>query len=689
MNSLGVGNAEHLYGDWARILDLYPDGVLIVDAPGRVIWANPAAQRILGLTQTELVGRLKSELPLQLYTLAGEPLALEQFPSRIVVRTGRAVQDIRFAVERSDGMAFVDASAAPFALAADGTIERVIVSLHDITERVGEQEERAMLVLALDAERARLRTVIDHVPVGVLLAEAPSGRIILASPLVERLLGHAVYYAPDVSAYGAYQVLHADGRAYAPEEQPLARALRGERIEAEEVLYRRGDGRVVWLRASAEPIRERDGQVIGAVLAFHDIERDKRAGHAQQLVAEASRILATSLDYQTTLDSVARLAVPDLADACLLDLLDDEGAPQRLGIACVDAEAERRLRQMTQRWGVSPDPQRNLILEVIRLEEPRLVSELDDAMLRRYSTTESQYEALASLPFRSAMILPLVARGRAFGAISFGAGRDRRPYDLDDLTVARDLADRAALAIDNARLYHEAQAASESKSNFIGVLSHEFRTPLTAIVGYADLLDSGVGGQLAPRQLDFVKPIRASAWHLSQLIDEILTFSRLEAGREEVQRTMTDLTASVREVADILEPVAASKGLRLMIDVPSQPVPARTDAAKIRQILLNLLNNAIKFTAAGTVTVRVRSESGRAVLEVVDTGIGIPAEHHERIFERFWQVEQGPTRRAQGTGLGLAIVRRLTKLLEGEVTVISAPGEGSTFNVWLPVDGDS
>ncbi len=492
-----------------------------------------------------------------------------------------------------------------------------------------------------------------------------------------------------MSAYGAYQVLHADGRAYAPEEQPLARALRGERIEAEEVLYRRGDGRVVWLRASAEPIRERDGQVIGAVLAFHDIERDKRAGHAQQLVAEASRILATSLDYQTTLDSVARLAVPDLADACLLDLLDDEGAPQRLGIACVDAEAERRLRQMTQRWGVSPDPQRNLILEVIRLEEPRLVSELDDAMLRRYSTTESQYEALASLPFRSAMILPLVARGRAFGAISFGAGRDRRPYDLDDLTVARDLADRAALAIDNARLYHEAQAASESKSNFIGVLSHEFRTPLTAIVGYADLLDSGVGGQLAPRQLDFVKPIRASAWHLSQLIDEILTFSRLEAGREEVQRTMTDLTASVREVADILEPVAASKGLRLMIDVPSQPVPARTDAAKIRQILLNLLNNAIKFTAAGTVTVRVRSESGRAVLEVVDTGIGIPAEHHERIFERFWQVEQGPTRRAQGTGLGLAIVRRLTKLLEGEVTVISAPGEGSTFNVWLPVDGDS
>jgi signal transduction histidine kinase len=216
-------------------------------------------------------------------------------------------------------------------------------------------------------------------------------------------------------------------------------------------------------------------------------------------------------------------------------------------------------------------------------------------------------------------------------------------------------------------------------------MSHELRTPLNAVLGYTNLLESGIPEPLSEPVLKYVRRVSLSSRHLSQLIEEILAFSRLEAGRETVSPEPVDVGEVVREVEAIVEPLALEKGLRLEVNA-AEPSPAlRTDPRKLRQILLNLLGNAIKFTGEGGITFTTRAEGGDVLFCVRDTGIGIPPEHLERIFEPFWQVEQGTTRLAQGTGLGLTVSRRLAHLLGGTLRAESTPGKGATFILRLPL----
>jgi signal transduction histidine kinase len=217
-------------------------------------------------------------------------------------------------------------------------------------------------------------------------------------------------------------------------------------------------------------------------------------------------------------------------------------------------------------------------------------------------------------------------------------------------------------------------------------MSHELRTPLTAVIGYADLLASETSGQLSPKQAEQVGRIRASAWHLVSIIDEILTFARVEAGREQVRRERLDAVEIARAACELLEPQARARGLELHADIPPGPLWIRSDPGKLRQILLNLLGNAVKFTDEGGVflTVSPEGDDGLA-FSVRDTGPGIPPEHVERIFEPFTQADQSATRLKGGTGLGLAVSRSLARLLGGDVTVESTLGVGSTFTLRLPV----
>lgn len=231
----------------------------------------------------------------------------------------------------------------------------------------------------------------------------------------------------------------------------------------------------------------------------------------------------------------------------------------------------------------------------------------------------------------------------------------------------------------------EAESANGAKSDFLAVMSHELRTPLSAIMGYQELLADGITGPINEQQGQQLGRIKASARHLLSLIDEILTFTRIDAGREEVTIERASLATLLEPAAEIVEPLARARGLHIEVMLPPQSIVVETDPMKVRQMLVNLLSNAVKFTDRGRIILSGDQAGDQLVITVQDTGIGINPDHLERIFEPFWQVEQKATRRAGGTGLGLTVTRRLALLLGGDVTVKSEPGEGTTFTICLPL----
>jgi PAS domain S-box-containing protein len=256
--------------------------------------------------------------------------------------------------------------------------------------------------------------------------------------------------------------------------------------------------------------------------------------------------------------------------------------------------------------------------------------------------------------------------------------------------VIQDLTDRKE-AEEALRVAKEAaEQASQAKSQFLAVMSHELRTPLTGVIGFADLMSTGLLGSISDSQRDALARIKASSWYLVSIIEEILTLSRTEAGKEEVAQEEVDVAAIARDVAAIVEPQANTQGLVMERLDAEGPAVIVADPGKVRQILINLVGNAVKFTPSGRVTVQVdRSDDETLLIHVRDTGTGIAPEDRERIFEPFTQVDSAHMPSGSGTGLGLAICRRLARLLGGDVTLVSAVGEGSTFTLRLPRAGVS
>ena len=422
-------------------------------------------------------------------------------------------------------------------------------------------------------------------------------------------------------------------------------------------------------------------------------------------LAETSRCLAGSLDYETTLATGAGLALPHFGTWCMVDVVEPDDTIRRVAVIHPDAEKQRTARE----FYANHPPGRDDPLgapRVIRTRESEFVLAYDDVL---ESIAEEEHRSLLQdLGAQSFLTVPMCARGRTLGAITF-VSDTRRQYDPADLLLAEDLGRRCAMAVDNARLYaasqearraatltaeraeellaeanlarYEAAAAEHAKTTFLSTISHEFRTPLTAVQGFADLLADGE--PITDAQRRQVGRIRTASDHLLGLIEEILTFARQQAGRSELRLREADLARVVRDVSAIVEPLAAAKGLILVLDIPVGPIPSCTDVGKLRQIILNLAANAVKFTEAGEVRMELEATDRSVLLRVADTGIGIPAEHAEHVFDAFWQVDQTDGR-VGGTGLGLAVTQQLAGLLEGEVQLEAASGGGSVFTLCLP-----
>jgi PAS domain S-box-containing protein len=431
----------------------------------------------------------------------------------------------------------------------------------------------------------------------------------------------------------------------------------------------------LWLALNVNPSRD------GLSISLRDVTERYRTQHAERLLAEAGRILAESLDYEATLPRVARVLVSGLVDVCSIDLVEN-GRILPLVVVTKDAEKEEAigaLRRLRRQRRVPLEP-----VGELRAGKPFYLPEVTEGALCAVIPNPEERRLVMGMELASLMLVPLVARGRLLGVLTVSTARGSRRLDPADLALVEELARRVAFVIDNAQLYEAALAASRAKSDFLAVVSHELRTPLNAIAACADLLEAEVVGPLNERQREQIERIEANADRLAHLINAILTFSRTESEQEKVRVEIVELASLCHDAVAAIVPQATAKGLRIRAELPEKTLAVRTDPLVVQRILLNLLGNAVHFTDEGEILLRGSVEGEMLILEVQDTGIGIPAESLELIFEPFWQLEGGLTRRTGGTGLGLPIARRLIRLLGGDIVARSEVGQGSTFTVRLP-----
>lgn len=665
-----------------------------------------------------------------------------------------------------------------------------------------------------------------------------------------------------------------------------------------EYRLRRFDGEYRWILATDTPRFLPDGGFAGYIGSGIDITERKRSEEAQRFLAEASSVLATSLDYQVILENLARMTVPYLADYCIVDILQDDQSLQQVAVAHLQPAKAELVQELRRRHPFDPELDYG-VARVLKTGQPEMETHITEEVLEGYAQDAEHLRQLRELGPKSYIVVPLTARERILGAISFIFSESGRTYTAANLTVAEDLARRAALAVDNARLYRKAQEigdnlrraiivlgeqqqqlralqqltnllnqrltdlpgllqlmveavcnaipkaefglialynrernsleltaatgtdnlsgaswfdiqegvfgqvfatgesqlihnqvaeplnpatrvasccvvpiqsvqagrfgilavgnwtnsqafneeerilmiafgeqaaialsnaqlinaleerearlatqneilaqqnrelehqrqqiqlqnlklieATQLKSQFLATMSHELRTPMNAITGFSQLLLRQRHNGLDPKQVDMVERILNNGKNLLTLINDILDLSKIEAGRMELNLENFDLQQLISETVAELQSLADQKGLNLQVQGGLKNPQIHNDRLRLRQILVNLISNAIKFTETGGITLYLQEpQTDQIEIQVQDTGIGIDKNHLRHIFNEFWQADQTTTRRHAGTGLGLAITARLLRMMSGNISVESEVGRGSTFRIQFP-----
>ena len=436
--------------------------------------------------------------------------------------------------------------------------------------------------------------------------------------------------------------------------------------------------------------------------------------HAQRVSAQAefARVLAeVGVELQPLFDTLTRYVGRLMGDTATVALLSEDR--QQIETKAVYHATPELLALLHELFTSTPYPvTEGMAGQVIRTGQALLLANLTPTQAR-WQLRSSFQAYLDTCNIASMLIVPLRARGRILGTLGVSRDQPGRPYSADDQAFLQDLADRAGLAIENARLFHAAQIAradadraNRAKSEFLASMSHELRTPLNAILGFTGTLLMRLPGPLNPDQERQLTTVKTSAQHLLALINDILDLAKIEAGKVELAREPVVCQAVLSEVAASLQPLALQKGLGFMLSMPDAPLTLASDRRALSQILINLINNAIKFTDQGEVRIDLAHRApaadagaliigeqspalsraeGSVIVRVHDTGIGIRAEDQARLFQAFERVPPSGGRWREGTGLGLRLSHKLAALLGGEIRLVSEYGVGSTFTLILPI----
>lgn len=443
----------------------------------------------------------------------------------------------------------------------------------------------------------------------------------------------------------------------------------------------RPDKSIRWVHTKSKVFNDENGLPLKRIGMSVDITEQKKIENNLRFLSEASKILASSLDYQTTLNNVACLAVPEIADWCAIDLINEKEELQQLAIAHVDPKKAKWATEL--RKTDPPDPNgKTGIGRVIRTGKSEIYPKITQEMIKAAAKNKKHLKLIQDLGLSSVMIVPLYREGKCKGAITFVSAESKRNYNNHDLTMAEELANRASLAIDNAWLYKNSLKAIALRDDFISVASHELKTPVTTVKIFTQVLLQHCLQTGDDRAVQYLLKMDKNLDKLTKLIYDLLNISKIQSGRIDFNKKYFDIDRMVRENVEALQ-----SGAKHEIKIEGRlDDKVYGDEDRIAQVLINLLSNAIKYSPkADKIIVHLKKNSHEVSICVEDFGIGMSEEHLPKIFDRFYRVFDTTNKTFPGLGIGLYIVKEIITRHNGKLWVESDSGTGSKFYFSLPV----
>jgi PAS domain S-box-containing protein len=456
----------------------------------------------------------------------------------------------------------------------------------------------------------------------------------------------------------------------------------GSHFSAEFRLYR-PDGELRWLHSRGSVHRDEQFMARRILGVMIDITERKTAEEATRLLADAGETLGASLDYRTTLDNLAGVVVPRLADWYAVDLLGEDGELERVSVQHSDPARTALANELLVRYPARRGA-RIGAWQVIESGQPQWAEELDEEVLRQAAQDEAHLDILRGLGLRSFIRVPMTARGTTIGVMTLVHAESGRRYREADVELALDVARRAATAVDNARLHAQLQQEHRRKDEFLAMLAHELRNPLAPIRNGLAVLQATSDPAIQAQTRDIMQ---RQVVHMVRLIDDLLDLSRITRGAIELKLHREDIAAVLGSAIEASRPLLDAAQVMLSVQLPKVPLAVMADHTRLGQVVTNLLNNAARFTpAGGRIELCVQADAQEVVVEVSDSGIGIDRDMLERIFDMFVRGNDAGAHAAGGLGIGLTLARRLVALHGGSIAADSAgPGHGSRFTLRLPL----